>query len=121
MKNTEMKIYEAIGVMQFRKLAFAAKAFYNKVTKTNDNKNYKLKGYSKENVVFLQEQFVKNMKIHIFGTIVGTALVLLVCTDETFYLYRFVLAMIILLLNLYATLLQRYNLIRIKYVLDKRK
>lgn len=120
MKTTEMKIYEKLGVLTFRKIAFAIKKKYNTLTKTNRNDNYFLKGYHKEDIELLRKEFTNNLIIHLFGTIVGILLMIGIATNDRFYLYRFVLALIIFVVNAYAAMLQRYNLIRIDHIINNK-
>ena len=58
----EAKIYELLGIKYYRKLVLYCKSKFNKHTKTHDNDNYFLRGHSREDIIFLGEQFRKNLK-----------------------------------------------------------
>ena len=51
----ERKIYEILGIKQYRKFVLFCKSKFNKLTKKEDNDNYFLRGYKKEDIIFLKE------------------------------------------------------------------
>lgn len=115
----EKKIYEILGVKQYRKFVLYCKAKYNKFTKTEDNSNYFLRGYAKEDIIFLKEQFKKNFRIHISGTVLGLVLMVVFLQDAPVSALKLSLAIVIFLLNGYSSILQRYNILKINRVIKK--
>ena len=115
----EKRVYELLGIKQYKRFVLFCKRCFNAITKTHNNENYLLRGYSKDDLIFLQKQMYKNLKIHLFGIFVGVLVVVVVLTDDTFYISRLVLGILVALLNLYSVMLQRYNLIRISTIMHK--
>lgn len=112
----EQKIYRFWGVNQYRKFVIKVKKLYDKWRGKQDTDNYFLKDYSKEGIIFLKNQFIKNAKIHSLGVFAG--LLAMLVAD---YLWVQIIAFLIFLHNLYCVMIQRYNLIRINALLQKKK
>ena len=112
----EQKIYRFLGVNQYRKFVIKVKKLYDKWRGKQDTDNYFLKDYSKEGIIFLKNQFIKNAKIHSLGVFAG--LLAMLVAD---YLWVQIIAFLIFLHNLYCVMIQRYNLIRINSLLQKKK
>ena len=111
----EKKVYELLGVKQYKKLIIFCKKTLNKITKNQDNNdNYFLKGYKKEDIGFLKENLNKNLKIHLFGVLIG--LIVILIGEEMEYK---IVGILLLIWNLYSVMLQRYNIIRIDKILNK--
>lgn len=115
----EKKIYEILGIKYYREFVLFCKAKFNKFTKTEDNSNYFLRGYSKEDIVYLKEQFEKNFKIHIGGTAIGLFLLITFLLENPISVLKVGLALAVFLLNGYSSMLQRYNLLRISKIMKK--
>jgi len=115
----EKKIYELLGIKYYRKFVLFCKSKFNKYTKTNDNTNYFLRGYSKEDVIFLKEQFEKNFNIHILGTVIGFILLIIFLTENPVSLLKVGLAAFVFLWNGYSSMLQRYNLLKINRIIKR--
>ncbi len=114
----EKKIYEILGIKLYRKFVLFCKSKFNKLTKTEDNDNYFLRGYSKENIIFLKEQFKKNFNIHFFGTIVGLFLLIVFLLEAPISMLKVGLAIFVFLLNGYSCMLQRYNLLKVNRIIN---
>ena len=113
----EYKIYKLLGVGYYKKIVLFCKSIFNKVTKNRyHNYNYFLKGYRKEDILFLRENFIKNLKIHLYGVFLGLLVVIIGSKAE----YK-VCGVLVLIWNLYRVMLQRYNIIRIDEILKKYK
>ncbi|MBQ9658829.1 MAG: hypothetical protein IJV31_08710 [Clostridia bacterium] len=105
----EKKAYEILGIKQYKKFVIFCKKNLNKITKNKDNNdNYFLKGYKKEDIKFLKENLNKNLKIHLFGVLIG--LIVIIIGEKIEYK---IIGIILLIWNLYSVMLQRYNIIRI--------
>ena len=117
----EIKVYEALGVKGFRKFVVWLKGKVNKITKTNSNDNYFLKGYKADDVEFLKKQFIKNFAIHLFGVAIGVMVMAVTATDSEFNTVRFLLGLFVAVINIYPVMLQRYNIIRIDGILKRKK
>ena len=115
----EKKIYEILGIRYYRRLVLFCKSMFNKITKTEDNDNYFLKGYSKKDIIFLKEQFIKNFKIHIFGTVIGLFLLTVFLLEAPVSVFKVGLAIFVFLLNGYSCMLQRYHLLKIDRIIKK--
>ena len=115
----EKKIYEIFGNKLYRKFVLFCKSVFNKLTKTEDNDNYFLRGNSKKDIIFLQEQFKKNYKIHLYGTVTGLVLLILFLTETPLSVLKVGFAIFVFLLNGYSCMLQRYNLLKINRILKK--
>lgn len=89
------------------------------VTGKAGNDNYFLRGYSKEDIIFLKEQFKKNFKIHILGTVVGLVLLIIFLLEAPVSVLKVGLAVLVFLLNGYSCMLQRYNLLKINRIIKK--
>ena len=111
----ELKLYRLLGVNQYRKLVVKVKKKYDQWRGKSDTDNYFLKDYSKDGLVFLKSQLIKNAKIHLVGVLVCLPAVLLV--DRPWIQ---AIALLILLHNLYCVMIQRYNLIRINLLLARK-
>lgn len=110
----EQKLYWLLGVNQYRKFVITVKKKYDKWRGKTDTDNYFLKDYSVKGIVFLKSQLIKNAKIHLIGV--------LACLPAMLFAGRpwvQVIALLILLHNLYCVMIQRYNLIRIQLLLVK--
>lgn len=112
----EQKLYRLLGVNQYRKFIIQVKKEYDQWRGKPGTDNYFLKDYSKEGIIFLKSQLIKNAKIHLFGVLVCLPAVLLVGRP-----WIQVIALLILLHNLYCVMIQRYNLIRINLLLSKKR
>ena len=112
----EQKIYRLLGVNLYRKFVIKVKKKYDKWRGKGDTDNYFLKDYSDEGIMYLKEQLIKNAKIHMVGVIVCFPCLLL---NE--HLWIQLVALVVLLHNLYCVMIQRYNLLRINSLLTKRK
>lgn len=115
----EKKIYEILGIKYYRKFVLFCKARFNKFTKTKDNDNYFLRGYSKEDIIYLKEQFEKNFKTHIGGTVAGLFLLIIFLLENPISALKVGFALFVFLLNGYSSMLQRYNLLRISKIMKK--
>ena len=115
----EKKIYEILGIKHYRKFVLFCKSKFNKLTKTEDNDNYFLRNYSKEDIIFLKEQFQKNFKIHMAGTAVGFFLLIIFLFEAPVSVLKVGLAILVFLLNGYSCMLQRYNLLKINRIIKK--
>ena len=114
MESFEKKLYEMLGIKQYKKFVLFCKQKYNKLTNSSNNDNYLLKGYSSENLLFLRDHLIKNMKIHLLGVVIGLVVMIAEATDDPFQWSVFLCGLFIALFNLYSVILQRYNLLRIK-------
>ena len=54
----EKKLYELLGIKQYRNFVLLCKAKCNKLFKSENYDNYFLRGYSYEDITFLKEQFI---------------------------------------------------------------
>ena len=72
--------------------------------------------YVPKGTVYLKEQLNKNAKIHIIGVTVCFP-----CILFNGHLWIQLVALVVLLHNLYCVMIQRYNLLRINFLLTKRK
>lgn len=113
----EKKIYEILGIKYYRKFVLFCKAKFNKFSKTEDNSNYFLRGYSKADIVYLKEQFEKNFKIHMGGTAAGLFLLVIFLLESPISGLKVGFALFVFLLNGYSSMLQRYNLLRISKIM----
>ncbi|MBO6014960.1 MAG: hypothetical protein J6P60_00030 [Lachnospiraceae bacterium] len=68
----------------------------------------------------MREQFVKNLKIHLLGTLIGLLVLISVFSNDEISMVRLFLGAFVFFINLYSALLQRYNLIRIDRILAGR-
>ncbi len=116
----EKKLYEILGIKYYRKFVLFCKAKFNKLTKTEDNSNYFLRGYTKEDIIYLKEQFEKNFKVHIGGTAAGLLLLIIFLLENPISGLKVGFALLVFLLNGYSSMLQRYNLLRISKIMKKR-
>ena len=113
----EKRLYEILGIRQYKKFALFCKKLFNRFSNTNNNDNYFLKGYSRENLNFLKTQMIKNMKIHAIGVLIGVIVIVSVLTNEEISLLQLLLGILVAVFNLYSVMLQRYNLLRISKII----
>lgn len=111
----EQKLYRLLGVNQYCKFVIKVKKKYDQWRGMSDTDNYFLKDYSEEGIIFLKSQLIKNAKIHLAGVLFCLPAVLLTGRP-----WIQVIALLILLHNLYCAMIQRYNLIRINSLLAKK-
>ena len=65
--SVEEKIYRALGVKQYCRFLVWIKLHYDQWRGKTDTDNYFLKSGKLEDLHFLQQQLIKNAKIHGFG------------------------------------------------------
>lgn len=129
----EKKTYELLGVKKFRKIAFKSREiiwypftfrmkkedrkqlFYN----TPDNYIMK-KGNGMQDLIDFKKQLYMNATIHILALLVLSDNVAKVFSGQIPTSYA-ILTMSLVGINSYCIMLQRYNYIRIKHVLEKAK
>ena len=111
----EEKIYELIGVNLYRRFVIKVKNKYDQWRGKTDTENYFLREYTKDGLIFLKEQFVKNAKIHGLGVVLG---IFVLGADISLWLK--VLFGLVAVHNLYCVLIQRYNILRINKVLARK-
>ncbi len=112
----EQKLYRMLGVELYCKFIIKVKKRFDKWRGRQETDNYFLKDYSYEGIVYLKNQLIKNGKIHMVGV--------LVCFPCLFLGDRIwiqLIALLVLLHNLYCVMIQRYHLIRINALLERRK
>ena len=113
----EYKIYEFLGIGYYKKFVLFCKTIYNRVTRNkHSNDNYFLRGYRKEDVLYLRGNFMKNLRIHLFGVFLGMMVMLIGSKTG----YR-VCGLVLFIWNLYSVMLQRYNMIRIDKIIKRYK
>lgn len=115
-QKTEQKLYRLLGVNQYRKFIIRVKKTYDAWRGKPDTDNYFLKDFSEESIAFLKSQLIKNAKIHSVGVLVCLPILLFAGRP-----WVQVLALLILLHNLYCVMIQRYNVIRINPLLEKKR
>lgn len=111
----EQKIYRSLGVNYYRKFIIWIKLKYDKLRGKPDTDNYFLKSYSDEGIDFLKKQFIKNAQIHLIGV--------LACIPALFlteHPWVQIIAVPLILHNLYCVMIQRYNIIRINQIQEKK-
>ena len=122
-KNFEMKTYELLGIKYFKKIVLGIVyisiiPITRNLTKEerikfmqNNKTNYSLgKGYDLQKLRTFKKSLLFNASIHIYSLISCIKFL-----SNTFSIFAF----IILILNIYCIMLQRYNHIRINNVLKK--
>ena len=112
----EEKIYRVLGVRQYRKFLVWVKLRYDQWRGKQDTDNYFLRGSSMEDLHFLQQQLIKNAKIHGFGAVLCFA-----CALAAGRFWIVLLAVLVGLHNLYCVLVQRMNLIRLNRLLKPKE
>lgn len=111
----EQKLYRLLGVNQYRRFVVKVKKKYDQLRGKQDTGNYFLKDYSREGILYLRKQFLKNAQIHAAGV-----LVCLPCVLLGSHLWIRLLALLVLVHNLYCVMIQRYNLLRIDALLARK-
>ncbi len=130
-KSVEMRIYELLGVKQFRKLAFFFRdkiwiLFTLKMTK-EERKNFLYKTASNYNLGKIESlEDVEKFKKSLYFNAGVHLIALLKCIPSflqaisgTFYIGSTIIISLAILINLYCIMLQRYNFIRINQVIKK--
>jgi len=112
--TVEEKIYGILGVRQYCRFLVWVKLHYDRWRGKPDTDNYFLKSRKLEDLRFLQQQLIKNAKIHGFGVALCFA-----CTLAAGRFWIGLLAALVGLHNLYCVLVQRMNLIRISRLLKR--
>lgn len=113
----EKKIYEVLGIKQYRNFVLLCKAKCNTFFKNDNYDNYLLRGYSYEDIIYLKKQFKINFIIHMIGTIGAISLIVIHLMENSLIKACFVV--ILFLLNGYSCMLQRYNLLKINVIIKK--
>ena len=112
--TVEEKIYRALGVKQYCRFLVWIKLHYDQWRGKTDTDNYFLKSGKLEDLHFLQQQLIKNAKIHGFGAVLCFA-----CALAAGRFWIVLLAALVRLHNLYCVLVQRMNLIRLSRLLGR--
>lgn len=113
----ESKIYEFLGVKQFKKLTFKLENLIHRKDK-GKNKNYHLNGNGIEAIDNFKKYLYYNGFIHVKNSIfliIGLIVVILT-SNFNYYLIPFIL---LLIKDLYCVMLQRYNWIKLNEYKEK--
>lgn len=113
----ESKIYEILGVKQFKKLTFKLEKYIHRKDK-GTNKNYHLKGKDISAIENFKKYLYYNGFIHAKNSIfLITSLTIFILTvGFNYYLIPFIL---LLIKDLYCVMLQRYNWIKLNEYKEK--
>ena len=112
--RTEIRVYHFLGVNQYRRFVIKVKKKYDSWRGKDDTDNYFLKKYSTDGINHLKEQLIRNAKIHLVGVIV--------CIPALVFAGRpwiQILALIVMIHNLYCVMIQRMNILRINGLFKK--
>lgn len=112
----EMRFYEKIGVRQWKKLVLWLMAQIIRNSEYRRGGNYYLESYNLKAVDDFKKQLWFNAKIHIFAIILN---IICLCTTSNIISFSALIQVILFFINLYCIMLQRYNYLRIKRVLNK--
>lgn len=110
----EEKLYRALGVKQYCRFLVWVKLHYDRWRGRSDTDNYFLRSAKGEDLRFLQQQLLKNARIHGFGAALCFA-----CALAAGRFWIALLAALVGLHNLYCVLVQRMNLIRLARLLRR--
>lgn len=117
--DLEIKIYELLGIKNFKRFVlynekFKCRKFYKMYIT-----NYHLKKWNDDSVERFVSMLIYNMSIHLFGVIISVCALVYAILFLDNYIVLFLT--FCLLGHLFCVLLQRYNYLRIKKLLEKRK
>ena len=115
----EMKFYELIGVKQWKKFVLWIMALFIRNPKERRGGNYYLEKINLGSIKKFKKQLHFNASIHIVGAILCLSFIVMNLLSEQISIVSTVIQVLILILNLYCIMLQRYNWLRIKKILDR--
>jgi len=117
-ENLELKIYEFLGVKQFRKLVFLLEKIIHHKDK-GKNINYHVKGLTVDELENFKKYLYYNGFIHVKNSIFVslTIIAVLLFFDKLLLIYLIPS----LIKNIYCVMLQRYNYIRISQRVQKKE
>ncbi len=115
----EMEFYRKIGVLQWKKFVLWLMSKIIRNPERRRGGNYYLERIDLKSVRAFKKELLFNGSIHAIGTIAGVkAIISYILTDNVFSIMMLI-NIIVFLANLYCVMLQRYNWLRIKKVLNK--
>lgn len=116
----EMRFYEIIGVRQWKKFVLWLMAKSIRDPDERKGGNYYLKRLDLESVKDFKRALLFNGIIHIIGALWGLPGIIVILKNNSAYPFFLSFSLILaFLVNLYCVMLQRYNWLRIKKVLEK--
>lgn len=124
----KLKIYEMLGVKQFRALAFKLEKLVH-IKDKKQNRNYHINPDSGKSLINCtideMEDFKKklyyNGSIHVKNLIFLTITSLIILIVPTFNKYVLILNLVLAIKDAYCVMLQRYNCIRINSVIEAKR
>ena len=127
-EKIELKIYQFLGVKQFRALTFKLEKLVH-IKDKKQNHNYHINPDSGKSLINCtideMEDFKKklyyNGSIHVKNLIFLAITSLVILIVPTFNKYLLILNLVLAIKDAYCVMLQRYNYIRISNTIDKRK
>lgn len=130
-EKKELKVYELLGIKTFRKMVFKfcriiATPFTLLIPKEERKKfldelkiiNYNIGGYSSKNLHAFKKYLFLNSAIHVFALLYCIPAFLKVIGGTASFFMSIIIP-ILIVINSYCIILQRYNYIRIKQVIKK--
>lgn len=115
----EMKIYEKLGVRQWKKIVLWLMSKIIRNPKDRHGSNYYLAGTNVKAVKKFKKWLWCNGIIHAIGIIQCICKIICYALKSNLISSFTFVAIVFLFLNLYCVMLQRYNWLRIKKVLSK--
>lgn len=133
MDNIEMKIYEILGVKEFKKMAFYLRdsifhLIFFKINKEKRNEmlynnpsNYIMKkGHGLQDVKDFKKKLFFNFSIHFLSLIMCLTNFLMIIKGNSSILF-IITNVLCSIINIYCIMLQRYNYIRLNQILKRGK
>lgn len=114
----EIKLYEILGVKSFRNLVFEVESVKHSKDKRK-NVNYHLREYTINAVENFIGCILYNTIVHLFGLFMVIAYILITHVFNIRIMCFDVLIIIFTVFNMYSIMLQRYNYIRLRKIMNK--
>lgn len=114
----EMRFYEMIGIRQWKKLVlwFMSKLIPNR--NKNIATNYYLGGFNLKAILKYKKWLWVNALLHVIVSLHPALTIIANVLSNNVVSFSMLFAIIFVVLNLYCIMLQRYNWLRIKRVLE---
>lgn len=119
MKNIEMKIYEKIGVLQFKRFILWLSSVVRKNPEERRGTNYCLRSIDLESIKDFRKMLIFNAKVHLVCIVFSYVAIIEKIFLNNIFSIQIIIDIVIFIVNLYCIMLQRYNWIRIKMILNK--
>lgn len=114
-----MNFYRKIGVLQWKKFVLWLMSQFIRNPEDRKGSNYYLAGINRQSVKDFRKMLLLNGSIHIVGVMFCILDMASIIAANNIVSISMLYTIILFLVNLYCVMLQRYNWLRIKKVLNK--